>query len=404
MVKQAKNLVRLLSRVGPNLAGATARDLKFLSRRGFSGFSPEQVAMLRSRGMLPTVQQELAGFNKGTKNMLRGVKVTRTDRPWLNPAGEYSARIHLTPDRRAVSTATVTIPRAAPSASLAEREARAAAARHEAREFVRERARVQKGYPALRTRARNDLLGAHAPGVLYDERLFRSQLANRLGLGKTWDQLPIYDGRRKPVPEDLDRKWYYRVAKPFGYDVNGAHAVMTRSPREVYIGNQPLSYTFRQIRDMLARQYAERDTLRDRLLLPLFQSRLPYFRQQLSAFKAKNQLRGSAYPSLPELTQNLKEYAAYPGYEAEIPRMGNMPGRARAAFDRMKETYRDRLYDIVAQRYGGQYGYRDGDHVYGIMHGMALPSLPEGSELAKLQGLSTEYPRFPVSPADDILH
>ena len=45
--KSAKNILRLLSRVGPDLAGATSRDLKFLNRRGLRARAPVASAKAR---------------------------------------------------------------------------------------------------------------------------------------------------------------------------------------------------------------------------------------------------------------------------------------------------------------------------------------------------------------------
>ena len=271
ITKEAKNLGRLLARVGRDLSGATARDLKFLRRRGFRGFAPEQVSMLRSRGMLPSAERELAGFNKGTENMLKWTPRPFTPEPVEPPypsgresAEEFMARLnahqayvgdHMAwkdknffalPAKTITRTnaagarygvepagysRAITIPDTSAPGSLSEREIRAAIARHEAREWVRANAAYARGgdirlpgatFPGI---FNTQQVGtSHAPGVIYDERVFRSQLANRLGLGKKWSDMPL------------------NVAEP------GA-AVQTRGARDVYTGNHPLGYEFKLIRD-----------------------------------------------------------------------------------------------------------------------------------------------------------
>lgn len=259
--KQAKNLVRLLARVGPSLAGATARDLRFLNRRGFTGFTPQRVQALRLRGMLPSTARELEGFNRGTENMLRWTPRPSTPEPVQPgfPAINYDAaafkaqlakyyaypfehmrwkdnnffaqpakitRTNAPNTRNSVDLRSreVTIPDAYAPGSFAEREMRAATSRHEAREWVRGNAAYAKGRdialpgPSSLLFNSKQVGSTHAPGVIYDERVFRTQLANRLGIDTPWDKMPLSGG-------------------------------MYRGSRDAYTGARPLGYEFKAIRD-----------------------------------------------------------------------------------------------------------------------------------------------------------
>lgn len=259
MTKEAKNILKLLSRIGTDLSGATARDLKFLSRRGLKGLTKDQVKALMGKGMLPSTERVFSGNVKGTMNMFQ------------NPLGKAKASNSLfkAPTRLRetvkydplenladIEKRYAIIPKQTklPGESLDTTISRLVSARHEAREMVRGSAaanrlsnatvrnavtrdlvtvtrggkgvsrdlvpieaptmsrRVLEGLEG--TRSARELVGSsHWPGVLHDERVFYSQLANRLGLGQAWATMPM--GR------------YYRGL------------------RDIAVGQKPLSFDFK---------------------------------------------------------------------------------------------------------------------------------------------------------------
>ena len=326
MLKQAKNVTRLLARVGPNLAGATERDLKFLSRRGLKGLGPEQVQALREKGMLPSVEQELAGFNKGTERMLGWTPKARKPRPELPPEPdtnlpyrqwaeaekayraaedaqwkwdkehwftEPAKKITRTnaPDAKygvRLNSREITIPDFQAPGSLAERETRSATARHEAREWVRGNAQVSKGLdPTLPGRqgifgfgANPEIGTSHIPGVIRDERIFRSQLLNRLGSPVSWDKAPL------------------------GASIeNGAYHV--RGPRDAFTGNKPLPYEFEKIKEW--REISKKQRLR-----------MDGLRRKIYAAAARG-------PESQEMSQSISELISNPA----LAELGLTPQQAR---------------------------------------------------------------------------
>jgi hypothetical protein len=351
MLKQAKNMTRFLARVGPNLAGATERDLKFLSRRGLKGLSPEQVLALREKGMLPSVEQELAGFDRGTERMLGWTPKSRTPRPelppepdtnlpfrqWAEANSAYRAardaqfnwdRKHWftepakkitrtnAPDAKygvRLNRREITIPDLQAPGSLAEREARSATARHEAREWVRGNAQVSKGLDT-NLPGRQGIFGfganpeigtSHIPGVIRDERIFRSQLLNRLGSPVAWDKAPLGAGVE-----------------------NGAYYV--RGPRDAFTGNKPLPYEFEKIKEW--RGISKKQRLR------------------MDGLRRKAYAAAARGPESQEMNQSISELISNP----ELADLGLTPQQARrllAASSSGFDPYNS-VTKIVGSRWG----------------------------------------------------
>lgn len=352
ITKEAKSLTRLLARVGPDLAGATERDLKVLARRGLKGFAPQQVQALRAKGLLPSIEQELSGFNKGTENMLHGAKIRYTDYP-RGPG----YRVHLVKGKP-----VATIPGAKPSASLKEQEARAATARHEAREFVRNNAWNKK------TPDRHWYVpqyGAkHMPGVLHDERLFRSQLSNRLGMDTSWSDLPIFYGKN-------------------GYIANP----IMRAPREVYIGNQPLSYDSNMRRRWIRLWESEHDRL-----LSHIRPRVKALGPDLdAAIKGVDErLLDKGYISRLSPKTVRRYFTGHvlgddiSGVEQRLSR--TLPSDKMSRLASARESYRDALYSPIG--YSKDFPNYDYGDIIDIVDNRRLPDSALRGELGKLLSIS----------------
>ena len=364
MQKLAKNLTRLLARVGPDLAGATERDLKFLARRGFKGFTPKQVAALRSKGFLPTIKQEFAGFNKGTTNMLRGAEVVYLDHPahGFHVASESSTK-HV-----------VHIPEIRPDATIAEQEFRSAISRHEAREFARLKAAIKAHtYDPLLDKRRVEQIGtSHLPGVIHDERVFRSQLSNRLGLGTAWDKLPLsFDGRT------------------------------VRSPRDAYIGSKPARYEHDLVRRWTKLRQAQIDRL-NRELDPI-----------MARSDISEGLADSIKSIMPEIAETAGKEGLRPSMvtfddvknyvlrEIHNPRTSDirntiysLPTDARQKVFGVSESYNNRVYRLLADKL-----HMDVEAVKDILHGYGVPQDQEIEKVMQLSRYSSPNPAL-AAPAD----
>ena len=236
MTKEARNILRLLSRVGPDLAGATSQDLKFLARRGLKGLTPEQCSALIERGLLPNAQRVLFGAARGTMAMLRNPLGVRA----VPPRGPASAaKKTFNDDPAAVFSSSsltrrVVIPTPVPNAQegLVAAIARQGTARHEAREFVRGSVLRARQSPtpedlAAEQETIRQVGSSHHPGVLHDERVFKSQLANRLGLDMRWEDMPIFGGKYRSLRDIATGK------RPLAFDFRlKANAAKMRALRQ----------------------------------------------------------------------------------------------------------------------------------------------------------------------------
>lgn len=384
--KSAKSLARLLARVGTNLAGATERDLKYLSRRGFKGLKPGQVKALRSKGFLPTVEQELAGFDKGTENMFKWTPKAKTPPPpefdkhglgnflerykWeeANPFALPAEIVRTNAPNAKYSTnlslRAVVIPDTSVAGTIGEREMRSAIARHEAREWVRGNAAMVKGRSLSLPGDSGSLLGpkyvgtSHMPGVIHDERVFRSQLANRLGLRSKWSNLPLEGGA-------------------------------TRGARDVYVGNKPLPYEFalaKQLQALSRRQSSVAKSLSSGIQQSIRSN--PAFRERLNALAgdtlAALELK---YGRIPGLSENdIRKYLMQ-RLELTLPRKTVMYGRdipfsARSVIDDVANDLVTKTYSPVSRILGVSPGMIDS-----VISGRTVV-LPKGSELSRVAGLS----------------
>lgn len=355
MLKQARNIGRLLARVGSNLAGATDKELKFIARRGLKGLSPEQVKALRARGMLPSVEQELAGFNRGTKNMLNGAEVHYGD------AASHGFRMEPATKN---GPAKVFIPEIRTDVSIPEQEVRASLGRHEAREFVRNNAAERRGGfdPRLDEIRKGQIGSSHMPGVMYDERVFRSQLSNRLGLNTKWDDLPL--------------------------DLKFEHA---RAPRESYIGSKPLKYEFDLINQWKKMRASEMEALR-REAVPFMNS--PEVSNGLtrdiqSTIEGIGKLQQSKPPSFDDVRGFITDEAL--GHKG-IGRKAiySLPYDSRHAIFDLSSKYDKKLYDYLANKTG-----IDPSDVGPIMHGYSEVKAPAGSEVGKVMDMGYFIRRLP---------
>lgn len=364
MQKLAKNLTRLLARVGPDLAGATERDLKFLARRGFKGFTPKQVVALRSKGFLPTIKQEFAGFNKGTTNMLRGAEVVYSD----NPAHGFNV-VYESPTRHVVH-----IPEIRPDETVASQEFRSAMGRHEAREFARLKALIKShAYDPNFNKRRMEQIGtSHLPGVIHDERIFRSQLSNRLGLGVAWDKLPV----------DLA-----------GKTVRGA--------RDAYIGSKPARYEHDLVRRWAKLRRAQVDRL-DRELGSL-----------MSRSDISEGLSGDIKSIMPEIVETARKEGLRPdlvsfddvkNYVLQVARspdalgfrnkVYSLPTTARRRVFDVSDSYKKRVYRLLADKL-----HMDAEAVEDILLGYGVPQDREIEKVMQLSRYTAPNPALAASAA-----
>lgn len=304
---------------------------------------------------MPSIKTELEGFNRGTKNMLRGTYVDYTD----HPAHGFSTRFGRTGD------VTVQIPEIRVDVLLAEQEFRSSMGRHEAREFVRGRSwrRNHKGPWSNDQRRRGQIGSSHMPGVLYDERIFRSQLSNRLGLRKKWNELPL----------SLDGETF-------------------RSPRDAYIGSKPLKYEFDVIKQYERLKREQTEVLRRKLrsLMSRPNSAVKNLDEDIRAIISEmGNKPGSEKMTVGDIRRYISDETLGVKTAPSITRVDS--DIRRKIYD-LQGKYSKSLYDELAAS-------STADDVGAVLHGYGDVQFPLGSELQNIQNLSPySLHKSPVVP------